>query len=183
MAREYTRGQYLERVSWIREAKSKTISLTTDIIVGFPGETQPEFDETMSLLEEVQFDSVFSFKYSPRPNTPSLAMDNAIPEEEQTRRLAVLNERQREIQRANYERHVGEVTEAMVEGFQAARDQVSGRTSQNKPLNFTVPAGMAAPKVGSYVQVRVVRAHPNSLVGEMCAAREAEATPAACIVL
>jgi tRNA-2-methylthio-N6-dimethylallyladenosine synthase len=183
MAREYTREQYLERVSWIRAAKNKTISLTTDMIVGFPGETQADFDETMSLLEEVQFDSVFSFKYSPRPNTPSLTMENAISEEEKTRRLAVLNERQREIQRANYARHVGEVTEAMVEGFQAARDQVSGRTSQNKPLNFTVPAGMAAPKVGSYVQVRVVRAHPNSLVGEMCAAQEAEATPSACIVL
>jgi tRNA-2-methylthio-N6-dimethylallyladenosine synthase len=183
MAREYTREQYLERVSWIRAAKNKSISLTTDMIVGFPGETQAEFDETMSLLEEVQFDSVFSFKYSPRPNTPSLTMENAISEEEKTRRLAVLNERQREIQRTNYARHVGEVTEAMVEGFQAARDQVSGRTSQNKPLNFTVPAGIAPPKVGSYVQVRVVRAHPNSLVGEMCAAQEAEATPAACIVL
>ncbi len=183
MAREYTREQYLERVSWIREAKNKSISLTTDIIVGFPGETQAEFDETMSLLEEVQFDSVFSFKYSPRPNTPSLRMENAISEEEKTRRLALLNERQREIQRANYARHVGEITEAMVEGFQPARDQVSGRTSQNKPLNFTVPAGMAAPRVGSYVQVRVMRAHPNSLVGEMCATEEAEATPAACIVL
>jgi tRNA-2-methylthio-N6-dimethylallyladenosine synthase len=183
MAREYTREQYLERVSWIRAAKNKTISLTTDIIVGFPGETQAEFDETMSLLEEVQFDSVFSFKYSPRPNTPSLTMEDAIAEEEKTRRLAVLNERQREIQRANYARHVGEVTEAMVEGFQATRDQVAGRTSQNKPLNFTVPAGMGAPQVGSYVQVRVVRAHPNSLVGEMCGAQDSEATPASCIVL
>jgi tRNA-2-methylthio-N6-dimethylallyladenosine synthase len=97
-------------------------------------------------------------------------MENAIPEEEKTRRLAVLNDRQREIQRASYLRHVGEVTEAMVEGYQPARQQVSGRTSQNKPLNFTLPEGVAMPPVGSYVQVQITRSHPNSLVGEMCAA-------------
>jgi tRNA-2-methylthio-N6-dimethylallyladenosine synthase len=175
MAREYKREQYLERVAWIRAAKHKTISLTTDIIVGFPGETFEEFEQTMTLLEEVQYDGVFSFKYSPRPNTPAIAMENAIPEEEKTRRLAILNDRQREIQRANYARHVGQLLEVMVEGFQPAREQVTGRTSQNKTLNFTVPDGMTAPKVGEYTQVRVVRAHPNSLVGEMAAATEAPA--------
>src|ERR1700687_4537771 len=163
MAREYKREQYLERVAWIRAAKHKTISLTTDIIVGFPGETFEEFEQTMTLLEEVQYDGVFSFKFSPRPNTPAIAMENAIPEEEKTRRLAILNDRQREIQRANYARHVGQLLEVMVEGFQPARDQVTGRTSQNKTLNFTVPDGMTAPKVGEYTQVRVVRAHPNRL--------------------
>ena len=115
--------------------------MTTDIIVGFPGESSTEFDETMTLLEEVQFDAVFSFKYSPRPNTPAMAMENAISEEEKTDRLAMLNGRQREIQRANYARHVGQVLEVMVEGYQPARDQVTGRTSQNKTLNFTVPDG------------------------------------------
>jgi tRNA-2-methylthio-N6-dimethylallyladenosine synthase len=170
MAREYTREQYLERIAWIRTARNRSIAITTDIIVGFPGETLGEFEETMSLLETVGFDGVFSFKYSPRPNTPAIAMENAIPEEEKTRRLAVLNERQREIQRASYLRHVGEVMEAMVEGYQPARQQVSGRTSQNTPLNFTVPEGEAMPPVGSYVQVRVTRSHPNSLVGELCTA-------------
>jgi tRNA-2-methylthio-N6-dimethylallyladenosine synthase len=178
MAREYTREQYLERVAWIRAAKQKTISMTTDVIVGFPGETLEEFEQTMSLLEEVQFDGIFSFKFSPRPNTPALGMEDAITEEEKTRRLAVLNERQREIQRANYARHVGQVIETMVEGFQPARNQVTGRTSQNKTLNFTVPDGAATPKVGSYVQVRVVRSHPNSLVGEMCPAGETETASA-----
>jgi len=179
MAREYTREQYLERVAWVRAAKRKSISLTTDIIVGFPGETDAEFEQTMSLLEEVQFDGVFSFKYSPRPNTPAIAMENAITEEQKTARLAVLNERQREIQRANYARHVGQVLEAMVEGYQPARGQVTGRTSQNKTLNFTVPDGIATPPVGSYVQVSVLRALPNSLVGELAPAteaRDAEAT-------
>ncbi len=176
MAREYTREQYLERIAWIRAAKHRSISMTTDIIVGFPGETAAEFEQTMTLLEEVQFDAVFSFKYSPRPNTPAIAMENAIPEEEKTHRLAILNDRQREIQRVNYARHVGQVLEVMVEGYQSARDQVTGRTSQNKTLNFTVPEGSAAPKVGSYVQVRVVRAHPNSLVGEMACSGEAQGT-------
>jgi tRNA-2-methylthio-N6-dimethylallyladenosine synthase len=176
MAREYTREQYLERISWIRAARHRSISMTTDMIVGFPGETTAEFEQTLSLLEEVQYDAVFSFKYSPRPNTPAISMDNAISEEEKTQRLAILNDRQREIQRTNYARHVGQVLEVMVEGFQSARDQVTGRTSQNKTLNFTVPAEMATPKVGDYTQVRVVRSHPNSLVGEMVSASEAQAT-------
>jgi len=174
MAREYTREQYLERIAWVRAARHKSISLTTDIIVGFPGETLAEFEETMTLLEEVQYDGVFSFKYSPRPNTPALSMESAIPEEEKTRRLAILNDRQREIQRINYTNHIGQLLEVMVEGFQPARDQVTGRTSQNKILNFTVPEGMTAPNVADYAQVRVVRAHPNSLVGEMAAAQDAQ---------
>jgi len=183
MAREYTREQYLERVGWIRSAKNRSISMTTDVIVGFPGESSTEFDETMTLLEEVQFDSVFSFKYSPRPNTPAIAMENAISEEEKTDRLAMLNGRQREIQRVNYARHVGQVLEVMVEGYQPARDQVTGRTSQNKTLNFTVPAGMTAPKVGGYAQVRVVLAHPNSLVGEMVSVSEVVGKPAVFCIL
>jgi tRNA-2-methylthio-N6-dimethylallyladenosine synthase len=167
MAREYTREMYLERVAWIRAARNRTISMTTDIIVGFPGETEADFEQTLTLLDEVQYDGVFSFKYSPRPNTPAIAMQNAIPEEEKSARLAVLNERQREIQRANYARHIGEVIEAMVEGFQPARGQITGRTSQNKTLNFTVGEGMSAPVVGDYVSVRVTQAYPNSLAGEL----------------
>jgi tRNA-2-methylthio-N6-dimethylallyladenosine synthase len=146
--------------------------MTTDIIVGFPGESEAEFVQTLTLLDEVQYDGVFSFKYSPRPNTPAIAMQNAIPEEEKAARLAALNERQREIQRANYARHVGEVMEAMVEGRQPARGQITGRTSQNKTLNFTVPDGMTAPGVGAYVQVRVVGSYPNSLVGELVGAAQ-----------
>jgi tRNA-2-methylthio-N6-dimethylallyladenosine synthase len=183
MAREYSREQYLERVEWIRASKHKSISMTTDIIVGFPGETEAEFEQTIALLEQVQFDAVFSFKYSPRPNTPALAMENAIPEEEKVHRLAILNDRQREIQRVNYVRHVGQLLEVMVEGYQSARDQVIGRTSQNKTLNFTVREGSAVPEVGSYSQVRVVRAHPNSLVGEMHCASQAQDAPEAYTVI
>jgi tRNA-2-methylthio-N6-dimethylallyladenosine synthase len=80
MARTYTRQEYLEKIALIRGAK-REISITTDIIVGFPGETERHFQETLSLLEEVRFDALFSFKYSPRPNTPSLAINDPIPEE------------------------------------------------------------------------------------------------------
>src|SRR5712671_5445465 len=97
MTRTYTREEYLEKIAMLRGAK-REIAITTDVIVGFPGETEDDFRETLSLLEEVRYDSLFSFKYSPRPNTPSLSMPDAIAEEEKGRRLAVLQEKQREIQ-------------------------------------------------------------------------------------
>ena len=164
MAREYTRDWYLERISWIKAAR-RPISLSTDIIVGFPGETPQEFEETITLLDEVQYDAVFAFKYSARPNTPALVMIDSLPEEEKSKRLQILLDRQKEIQRINYERHIGEVVEVMVEGYQSAREQVSGRSSQNKPVNFTW-AHPIAPAPGSYQKVRITRTFPNSLAGE-----------------
>ena len=164
MQRLYTREQYLERIGWLHGAK-RDISITTDFIVGFPGETEREFEETLSLLDEVGYDSAFTFKYSPRPNTPALLLDNAIPDAEKTRRLAALNERQREISKHRNQRHIGEVVEAMVEGKNEARCQWVGRTSQIKVLNFTAPEG-ADFRTGSYVEVRVTKAFPNSLAGE-----------------
>jgi tRNA-2-methylthio-N6-dimethylallyladenosine synthase len=165
MQRLYNREQYLERIAWIKAAR-RQISLTTDIIVGFPGETEAEFEETLSLLDTVEYDGVFSFKYSPRPNTPALALDDAIPDAEKSRRLALLMERQRDIQTRRNQRHVGQLTEVMVEGRKEGRQQWSGRTSQNKVLNFTAPSG-ATPALGSYVPVRVTGSFPNSLLGEM----------------
>ncbi|MFZ0958381.1 MAG: tRNA (N6-isopentenyl adenosine(37)-C2)-methylthiotransferase MiaB [Candidatus Sulfotelmatobacter sp.] len=162
MQRLYNREQYLERIAWIKAAK-RAISITSDMIVGFPGETEADFEETLSLLDEVGYDSVFTFKYSPRPNTPSLSLEDAIPDAEKARRLEVIMSRQREIQIARYKKHVGTIIEVMVEGFNAGRGQWIGRTSQNKTLNF-VGAG---PKVGGYCSVRVTASFPNSLVGEM----------------
>jgi len=164
MQRLYTRDEYLERIVWLRGAK-RDISMTTDLIVGFPGETEREFEETLSLLEEVGYDSAFTFKYSPRPNTPALRLDDAIPEAEKSRRLAALNEKQRQISTRRNQRHVGETIEVMVEGKNQARGQWVGRTSQIKVLNFTAPEG-ADFGTGSYVGVRVTKAFPNSLVGE-----------------
>jgi tRNA-2-methylthio-N6-dimethylallyladenosine synthase len=165
MNREYTREMYLEKISWIRAAK-RDISLTTDLIVGFPGETDAEFEETITLMHEGQFDAVFGFKYSPRPNTPAISMDDSIPDAEKSRRLQILLDRQREIQRANYEKKVGQIFEVMVEGLNQSRGQVVGRTSQNITLNFTV-SGQVALNTGSYVDVLVTKSFPNSLVGEM----------------
>ena len=164
MAREYTSDWYLERISWIKAAR-RPISLSTDIIVGFPGETAEDFIQTMDLLAEVQYDCVFGFKYSPRPNTPALVMIDSIAEAEKAQRLQVLLDRQREIQRINYARHLGQTIEVMVEGANPARGQISGRSSQNKPVNFTWPHPIA-PAPGTYLQVRVTATHPNSLVGE-----------------
>jgi tRNA-2-methylthio-N6-dimethylallyladenosine synthase len=134
--------------------------------VGFPGETEAEFEETITLLHECQYDGVFSFKYSPRPNTPAVGILDCIPEGEKSHRLQILQERQREIQRANYESKIGRTVEVMIEGKNEARGQFIGRTSQNITLNFTAPAG-ADPTVGSYADVLVTRSFPNSLVGEL----------------
>jgi tRNA-2-methylthio-N6-dimethylallyladenosine synthase len=164
MAREYTPDWYLERIAWIKAAR-RSISISTDIIVGFPGETADDFIETMNLLAEVGYDCVFGFKYSARPNTPALTMIDSIPEAEKATRLQSLLDRQREIQRVNYARHLGQAIEVMVEGMNPARGQVTGRSSQNKPVNFTV-AQAIAPAPGSYQTVRITATHPNSLVGE-----------------
>jgi tRNA-2-methylthio-N6-dimethylallyladenosine synthase len=164
MQREYTREQYLERISWIKAAK-RSISMTTDIIVGFPGESPADFEKTIDLLAEVEYDGVFGFKYSPRPNTPALTMPDSLPEEEKSRRLQVLFDRQRETQRLNYSKHIGQQLEVMVEGHNSARGQVIGRTSQNKTLNFTTKQPIL-PAHGSYLPVRVTQSFPNSLVGE-----------------
>src|SRR5271170_1158796 len=165
MSRLYTRDQYLERISWIQAAR-RDISITSDLIVGFPGETEREFEETLSLMDVVGYDSVFTFKYSPRPNTAALRLEDAIPDAEKARRLAVLNDRQKQIGAARNRRHLEQVIEVMVEGKNPARGQWIGRTSQIKVMNFTVPEGVEL-KTGSYVQVRVTGSFPNSLVGQM----------------
>lgn len=165
MQREYTRDWYLKRVSWMKAAKSD-ISMTTDIIVGFPGETEEDFDQTLSLLDVVGYDGVFAFKYSPRPNTPAVGMAETVSEEIKSERLARLLEEQRERQRISYARHLDTMMEVMVEGYNHQRGQVSGRSSQNKTVNFTTSLPIL-PAVGNYVNVRITQTFPNSLVGEM----------------
>jgi len=165
MQRLYTREQYWERIAWLK-ASRRQISITTDVIVGFPGETESDFAETLSLLEEVGYDAVFSFKYSARPNTPALSLDDAIPEEEKSRRLELLMAKQRDIQISRYKKYIGEQCEVMVEGRNQARGQWIGRTSHNKTLNFTASEA-ADLKAGSYARVLVTGSFPNSLLGEL----------------
>src|SRR5690349_3507745 len=136
MDRLYTRDEYMRRIEWLKTAK-RNYSLTTDLIVGFPGETEDDFQQTLDLMDQVQYDSIFSFKYSPRPNTAAVTMADAVPEEEKQRRLAVVQEKQRAIQiRRNAER-IGSLEEVLVEGHNAALGQWIGRTSDNRTLNFT----------------------------------------------
>ena len=164
MQRLYTRDEYMRRIEWMKAAR-RPIAITTDIIVGFPGETEDDFEATLGLLEEVEYDSVFSFKYSRRPNTPALTLPGQVPEEEKGRRLTILQERQRAIQVRRNAAYVGAVEESLVEGFNKATGQWIGRTSQNKTLNFLRPDA-AEDLLGRYVDVRVTRAGPNSLEGE-----------------
>src|SRR6267143_266144 len=162
MQRTYSREEYLEKIAVMRGA-NRPIAITTDIIVGFPGETESDFEETISLLEEVKYDNLFSFKYSPRPNTPSLAMPDAIPEEEKSRRLAALQAKQREIQAKKHETLVGETFEVLVSGKSRRENQWFGYSTSHRVINF---ASQATELLGTYVQVHVTGAGPNNLVGE-----------------
>ena len=170
MERSYSREEYLERIRWMREAK-RPISITTDIIVGFPGETLDDFEQTMTLIGEVGYDSMFSFQYSPRPNTASLSFEDTIVEEEKGRRLNILQERQRAIQTVRNQAFVGTVQEVLVEGTsnreEQGKPQWRGRTSENIMVNFVVPGDLAtAAEPGRYMEVRVSKAGTNSLGGE-----------------
>jgi tRNA-2-methylthio-N6-dimethylallyladenosine synthase len=168
MDRLYTREEYMRRIEWIKNAKRR-YSLTTDIIVGFPGETDADFQQTLDLLDEVQYDSLFSFKYSPRPNTAALTMGDRVPDEEKQRRLLILQEKQRAIQIRRNAELIGGIQEVLVEGRNQALGQWIGRTTCNRILNFSHPGANGNDLSGKYLSVRVTRAGPNSLVGESAA--------------
>jgi tRNA-2-methylthio-N6-dimethylallyladenosine synthase len=160
MLRGYSREEYLGRIHCIRNAR-RAISLSTDIIVGFCGETRQDFDQTLSLMKEVEYDQVFSFKYSPRPNTLAEASGDAIAEEEKGQRLAELQEVQRQIQLRRNQALLGEIFEVLVEGYQARLGQAVGRSTTSRVINFP-----GSPEdVGRYLTVKVTSAGPNSLVG------------------
>ena len=162
MRRTYTRELYLEKISWIRAAR-RSISVTTDMIVGFPGETEHDFEQSLSLLDEVGYDGVYAFTYSPRPHTTAPSLTGSVGEEEKARRLAVLQDRQRQIQIARNEKLVESTFEILVDTHHAARAQWAGRTSSNLIVNFSSPHPNL---LGEYVQARITRAAPFSLVGE-----------------
>jgi tRNA-2-methylthio-N6-dimethylallyladenosine synthase len=165
MRRTYTRDEYLEKISWIRSAR-RPISVTSDFIVGFPGESEKDFEESLTLLDEAQYDGIFAFKYSPRPNTPAMSMPDAIPEEEKSRRLAILQEYQRGIQTQRNEKLIGQTFEVLVDAFFERRGLWAGRTTSNRIVNFP---STASNLLGQYLQVKVVRGGPNSLAGEYVA--------------
>ncbi len=163
MRRRYTRESYLELVHDLRQAMPG-IALSTDMIVGFCGETESDFEETLSLTRAVRYHSMFSFKYSPRPNTLALKrMPDDVPEEEKTRRIVALQTLQKDIQGELYNEAIGRVERVLVDARSRRRDwELSGRTSGNTIVNFA-----GEPEwIGRLVDVRITAANPNSLRGE-----------------
>jgi tRNA-2-methylthio-N6-dimethylallyladenosine synthase len=159
MRRGYTRQRYLDTIAMLRD-RLPDLALSTDVIVGYPGETEAEFDDTLSLLETVGFDGLFSFSYSPRPGTTAVRLPDDVPEAEKKRRLHVVNEHQQQWQRRRNGALVGTHDEVLVETVDAD-GRVSGRTPQFRIVHLDGPATL----VGQTVRVEITRSGPNSLQG------------------
>ncbi len=160
MRRGYTREDYLGIVQKIKDSKG-AISISTDIIVGFPGEEEGDFEDTLTLMELVQYDGAFSFKYSPRPNTDALNLAGSIPEEVKSKRLSILQQRQKEIQHRINAKYVGRIVEVLVDSRARSRVSLTGRTSNNKIVNFDGPETL----MGRFAKVKITGFSPNSLKG------------------
>jgi tRNA-2-methylthio-N6-dimethylallyladenosine synthase len=163
MRRRHTREEYLDLVARIRAAIPK-VQLSTDMIVGFPGETEADFEETLSLADAVRYHSMFSFKYSERPNTlASKRMPDDVPEAEKTRRIVALQGLQRSIQSDLFQRSIGSTQDVLVDATSRRREwELTGRTSGNTVVNFPGPPAW----LGQLVAVTIKRAGPNSVWGE-----------------
>lgn len=180
MNRGYTRQEYLDKVRMIREGIPGVV-LSTDIIVGFPGETEAQFDDTVSLIQDVRYDNIYAFKYSPRPFTKAARYDDQIPEDEKQRRLQVLIDLQREISFELAKDYDGLVFNVLVEAKTDIEGQLQGRTMQNKLVFFSVGNGEAEGRggkadesigriteelIGRITPVKVLKAFPSVLHGE-----------------
>jgi tRNA-2-methylthio-N6-dimethylallyladenosine synthase len=164
MNRKYTRADYLDRVQRLRAAVP-LIALTSDIIVGFPGETEQDFSQTLQLLRDVEYDSVFAFKYSKRPGTAALKLSDHVPDDVKEARLAQVLDLQKEISRRQYAAAVGMTFEVLVDGPSKKGGKLTGRTRGNKAVNFSGLDSL----IGKLVLVRITDAGDNSLSGELCA--------------
>ncbi|MEK6743723.1 MAG: tRNA (N6-isopentenyl adenosine(37)-C2)-methylthiotransferase MiaB [Nitrospirota bacterium] len=163
MNRRYTSDEYRDKVQRLRNVVP-SVSLTTDIIVGFPGEGDEDFAMTLQILQDVQFDTIFAFKYSKRPNTRALDLPKHVPEKVKEERLEQVFSLQKDITLLKNRRHVGTLQEVLVEGESRKGGTLTGRTRGNMAVNF---AGTRHLK-GSLVKVRITAAGPNSLSGELC---------------
>jgi tRNA-2-methylthio-N6-dimethylallyladenosine synthase len=161
MNRSYSREQYLEKVERLRRTSSG-VSLSTDLIVGFPGENEADFQDTLDLVQEVGFQQAFCFKYSPRPQTKASSLPDQVPEGVKAQRLARLLDLQDRITLAAYQRLVGQVQELLVEGVsKRSVEELSGRLRTNQVVNFSGQRQL----VGQLVSVEITEAHPHSLKG------------------
>lgn len=163
MRREYTREEYLKKIQFIRKAK-RDYAITTDVIVGFPGESEQDFKETFSLIEEVCFDGVFMFLYSPRPHSSAFNSADDVPSGVKRERLHRLQELQEKIQNHIYNRYLGRTVDVLVESAAAKGDgELSGHTTCNKVVNFNGTDEL----LGSVKRVEVTEACKNSLKGNL----------------
>lgn len=160
MKRQYTRSEYLELVGKLRKA-IPGIALTTDIIVGFPGETEADFIDTMTLLDEVRFAAIFAFTYSPRPSTAAARWTQDVPVRIAQERLARLNDHQQAIQLRANENRVGEVLEVLLEGSDRTGRRVTGRSAANQLVHVE---GIPGTSAGTFVTVAVDKGLANSLL-------------------
>lgn len=162
MNRRYTRERYLELVQAIRES-IPGVSITTDIIVGFPGETEADFLQTLDLVEQARFDAAFTFNYSPRRGTRAALLEDDVPQQEKSRRLERLMELQNRISRETNEALVGQVVEVLVEGASKANPEMStGRTRNNKLVHF--PRG--GEKEGEMLSIKITQGRTWDLFGK-----------------
>lgn len=162
MNRGYTREEYIAKAKMILE-KIPNVSLSTDIIVGFPGETNEQFEETLSLLEEVPYESIFAFKYSPRPFTKAARFEDQVPEKEKSERLQRLFDTHNEMAFKFAERYVNQVVPVLVEEYDDKTGKHFGRNPQNKCVYFTGGENL----VGQIVPVKITTAFPQTLRGEL----------------
>lgn len=162
MNRGYTREEYLEKVKMIREGIPGVV-LSTDIIVGFPGETEAQFEDTMSLCAEVRYDNIYSFKYSPRPFTKAARYEDQVPEDEKQRRLQALIDLQREISFDLAKDYDGQTMDVLLDATTDVDGQLQGRTTQNKLVFLNAPETM----IGKTVPAKVLKAYPSVLRAEL----------------
>jgi tRNA-2-methylthio-N6-dimethylallyladenosine synthase len=169
MVRGYTRDEYLRKLDYVRSV-CPDLSLSTDIIVGYPGETDADFQETLSLLERVEYDSIYSFEYSERPDTPALKLKlrDDVPAPIKAERLQVVQALQQTITQKRLARFIGRTAEVLVEGeARHSPDQLCGRLSGNEMVNFAAPLGVPLDKlVGQLVPVRITATRTHTLAGE-----------------
>ena len=167
MKRGYTALEYKSIVRKLRAARPD-ISLSTDFIVGFPGESDADFEKTMTLIDEVGFDASFSFIYSPRPGTPALELADDTPAAVKSARLARLQKRIDELAQGVSQAMVGSVQRVLVEGrSKKDADELAGRTDNNRIVNFPGGSASSARLINRFVDVRITAALPHSLRGEI----------------
>ncbi len=173
MKRGYTQAEYLRKIAKLRQIRPD-ISLSTDLIVGFPSESDEDFEQTMALIETARFDAAYSFIYSPRPGTPAANLRDGVPQEVKQARLERVQARIREFGEAFAERLVGSVQSVLVTGpSRKGGAQLTGKTPCNRSINFDGPAHDASRLVGQFVDVRVTASMANSLRGEVVIAKPA----------